>query len=145
MRPIPARSNCWKESGGDRAGGGRREKDVRWTGSWHKQELVGVEQRAAEDGESVGFDEGKGVTAEAVERWREVLDPSEVAAVQRTCAALMASNGYEPISTTASVLARLRPYATFPYASLEALRANGDRSGGLPSFVARRVRALLSG
>ena len=91
------------------------------------------------------FDEGKGVTAEAVERWRDVLDPSEVAAVQRTCAALMASNGYEPISTSASVPARLRPYATFPYASLEALRANGDRSGGLPSFVARRVRALLSG
>ncbi len=91
------------------------------------------------------FDEGRGVSAEAIERWRDVLDGGEVAAIQRTCAALMTSNRYEPTSITASRRDRVLPYATFPRASIEALRANGDRSGGLPSYLARRIKALVSG
>ncbi len=91
------------------------------------------------------FEEGRGVSAEAVARWRGVLDGAEVAVVQRSCARLMDAYDYAPIETDLGVLERARPYATFPAASLRAARANNDRSGGLPSYVLRRVRALVSG
>jgi len=91
------------------------------------------------------FDKGRGVSVEAVERWRDVLDGGEVAAVQRTCEALMDANGYEPVPVTASRRDRAQPYVSLPRASVDALRANGDRSGGVPSYLARRIKALFAG
>lgn len=91
------------------------------------------------------FQEGRGVSSEAVDRWREVLSDAEVALIQRSCAGLMAEHGYLPIDVRPGIVEQARPYATFPAASVKAARANSDRSGGLPSYVFRRVKALVSG
>lgn len=91
------------------------------------------------------FERGRGVTAEAIERWRGVLDDEEVAVVQRVCAGPMAQHDYAAVRIGVGPLRRLRPYLTFPGAAIQALRANSDRSGGLPSYVVRRLRAVVSG
>jgi hypothetical protein len=115
---------------------------TRWLGLDYSPEMLDVPMHNSSFSR---FEEGRGVSSETVERWREVLDGGEIAIIQRSCASLMVEHGYAPVEVAAGLLQRLRPYATFPAASVQAARANGERSGGLPSYVLRRVKALVSG
>lgn len=88
---------------------------------------------------------GQGISTEALARWIEVLDDPEVAIVQRACASPMTAFDYEPRSLQGTVGGEARLVAEFPGAALRAARANSERSGGLPTYVARRLRAMVGG
>ena len=91
------------------------------------------------------FEEGRGVSSEAVGRWRLALENGEIAVIERSCRKLMASYGYGRSDSDAGLLEQGRLYLSFPRAALRAAQANRDRSGGLASYVLRRVKALLWG
>ena len=77
------------------------------------------------------FDEGAGISREAVDRWRSKLSPAEIAAVQDACGGLMDRLGY-PRAPTGLAPGRVVPWATLPFALLAAVRANRDRMEACP-------------
>ena len=90
------------------------------------------------------FDEGAGISREAVDRWRSKLSPAEIAAVQDACGGLMDRLGY-PRAPTGLAPGRVVPWATLPFALLAAVRANRDRMGSLPAYILRRLRLATGG
>jgi hypothetical protein len=90
------------------------------------------------------FQSDAGLTTAAVERWRQKLDPAEIAVVQSCCRGHMSEFGYEPCDAGASPLAVIRLWSSLPGALLKAFWANRSRIGGVFGYVWRRARAAFS-
>ena len=90
------------------------------------------------------FQSDAGLTTAAVERWRQKLDPAEIAVVQSCCRVHMADFGYEPSESGASLIAVIRLWSSLPAAVLKAFWANRTRFGGVFGYVWRRARAAFS-
>jgi hypothetical protein len=88
------------------------------------------------------FDTAAGVSAAPIDRWREKLSSSEIAAVESVCGGVLNSLGYELVHPKGSALGVVRSWATFPFAALRAAAANRERIPNLPVYIARRLCLL---
>jgi len=86
------------------------------------------------------FAEGRGVSAEAMERWRERLSPAEIAVVQSCCRRDMERLDYAPEPVRSGALPVVRAWATLPRAVARAALANRERMGSMPKYIVRRCR-----
>jgi sulfotransferase family protein len=83
-----------------------------------------------------------GVTDEAVLRWRKKMSDAEVYSVEAAAGSQLQHFGYELLQPKVSAWSKISPWLTLPVASIVAMRANAERSGGIGSFVVRRLKAL---
>lgn len=89
------------------------------------------------------FTEGRGVSKQPVDRWKNKLTGSEVAVIQRVSGRLIDQLGYERLPG-ASAASAMKHYASFPVAVVRAFRANRARMGNPLKFLWRRVRPMVS-
>jgi hypothetical protein len=80
-----------------------------------------------------------GISATPIDRWRELLAPSELGAIELCCRAEMIEFGYERHSSFAATVAASRYWGTLPLAVWRAGRANRDRMGNFSAYVLRRL------
>lgn len=88
------------------------------------------------------FSEGTGISAAAVDRWRQRLGDAELAMIQTSSGSLMASFGYERLTLEPSARELVQGWATLPVAVGRAVAMNRHRTGNLPVYVARRARLV---
>lgn len=93
----------------------------------------------------VAMEQGRGISRDAAERWRESLKPTEIAAVQQACGPLLEEAGYEPVPVGASTLRAGLAWASLPLAAIRAFTANRGRFGNGVGYVTRRLRLALGG
>ncbi|HEY7018683.1 MAG TPA: sulfotransferase [Gaiellaceae bacterium] len=86
----------------------------------------------------------EGVSAEPVDRWRERLTPTEVAAVQSCCGSLMDELGYVREDVPASPTRLAWTWTTAPFAAGRAALVNRARLGRTTDYVRRRAAAAFS-
>ncbi|MBL6719823.1 MAG: sulfotransferase [Planctomycetes bacterium] len=79
----------------------------------------------------------------AIDRWRSLLTPAEVRAVEQAAGGALRAAGYEP-AARGGHLGAARLWATFAPAVVRAARRNAGRSGSLPGYVLRRARLALA-
>lgn len=84
----------------------------------------------------------KGVSSEAVQRWRQKLSDAEVGLVQTCCGPMLLDAGYEsePVRTPYALL--MWKWATLPLAGVQAAAANRERIASLPAYLWQRLQGL---
>jgi hypothetical protein len=88
-------------------------------------------------------DPAAGPQRAAIDRWRSLLTPGEVRAVEQAARGALRAAGYEP-AARGGHLGAARLWATFAPAVVRAARRNAGRSGSLPGYVLRRARLALA-
>jgi hypothetical protein len=86
----------------------------------------------------------RGVSAEPVDRWRGLLSPAEIAAVQSCCGRQMDELGYAREPVRVSPLRVAWAWATVPFGVARAAVFNRDRLGKVVPYVRLRVTAAFS-
>ena len=79
----------------------------------------------------------------AIDRWRSLLEPHEVRAVEQAAGGALRAAGYEP-EARGGRLGAVRLWAGLAPAVVRAARRNAGRSGSLPGYVLRRARLALA-
>ena len=88
------------------------------------------------------YDETKGISAAAVDRWKKKLTPAEIRVVGRICRPAMQSLGYQTEAPSGYSFSEYSLWARWPIAVASAALANRNRSGGLAKYIYKR--ALLA-
>lgn len=85
----------------------------------------------------------QGIFATSVERWRQNLEPAEIAVAQQLTGTEMADLGYTQEKINAPMMALASIYLRAPWAFVRAMRANTEMRGPLIPYLFRRVKCLL--
>ena len=88
-------------------------------------------------------DPAAGPQRAAIDRWRSLLTPGEVRAVEQAAGGALRAAGYDP-AARGGRLGAARLWASFAPAVVRAARRNAGRSGSLPGYVLRRARLALA-
>jgi len=85
----------------------------------------------------------KGIFTSSIGRWREKLDPAEVAVAQHLAASQMRLLGYARESVHPNIFRVASTYLSAPFKLFLALKANAAMTGPLLPYLVKRVRSLV--
>lgn len=111
-----------------------------WLGIERPEDYVDVPVR---NSSFDAYQDRGGFQRAAIDRWRSLLTPGEVRAVEQAAGGALLAAGYEP-AARGGHLGAARLWATFAPAVVRAARRNAGRSGSLPGYVLRRARLALA-
>ena len=89
------------------------------------------------------FDAGAGVSKAPQNRWREALSDREIGIIQKVAGKTLTDAGYEPLEVRTGPLDLPLAWAGMPVAVVRAALANRSRTGSLPSYALKRLKAVL--
>ena len=111
-----------------------------WLGIPFEDELLEV---PLHNSSSSRFTAGAGISKAPQDRWKTVLSERETGVIEQVAGQAFRRHGYEPSGAKAAPWHTAAAYATLPFAAVRAVRANRDRFGSLPTYVLRRLRAVM--
>lgn len=89
------------------------------------------------------YDSAGGINRNPVEGWKNRLSKAEIGVIQAACSKVMRASGYEKVDAGLWQPFALAKWISFPFAVLNAARANRNRFTSLPTYVWQRVRNLV--
>lgn len=86
----------------------------------------------------------KGVSSEAVRRWRQRLSDAEIGVIQVCCGQMLTDAGYERELVRTPYIMLAWKWATLPFAIVRATAVNYQRIGNFPTYIRHRLQGFSS-